>query len=85
MAPERPFATLHRLADRLGLPPTFVRDEAAAGRLPCIRRGRQLLFHVDTVQRMLLERAREQAPAASSAHVERTQQQASARRAEVSA
>lgn len=54
-----PFATLHRLAERLGIPPAFVRDEAEAGRLPCISRDGQgqRLFHVETVERLLTDRA----------------------------
>lgn len=61
MLKDRPFATLHQLAHRLGLPPAFVRAEALAGRLPCIRRGGQVVFHVETVESRLVERAAEPA------------------------
>ena len=49
--------TLHRLAARLRLPREWLRDEALAGRLPCLRVGRKLLFSLPAVERVLVERA----------------------------
>jgi hypothetical protein len=49
--------TLPRLAARLRLPRAWLRDEAVAGRLPCLRVGRKLLFDLSTVERVLAERA----------------------------
>jgi hypothetical protein len=48
---------LNRLAARLRLPADWLRDEALAGRIPCLRIGRKLLFSPDAVERALAERA----------------------------
>jgi hypothetical protein len=49
--------TLHQLAVRLRLPREWLRAEALAGRLPCLRVRRKLLFSLPTVERILAERA----------------------------
>jgi hypothetical protein len=49
--------TLHQLATRLRLSREWLRGEALAGRLPCLRAGRKLLFNLSTVERILAERA----------------------------
>jgi hypothetical protein len=49
--------TLHQLAARLRLPREWLREEALAGRLPCLRVSRKLLFSLSTVERILAERA----------------------------
>jgi excisionase family DNA binding protein len=49
--------TLHQMAARLRLPRVWLREEALAGRLPCMRVGRKLLFNLSTVERILAERA----------------------------
>jgi excisionase family DNA binding protein len=49
--------TLHQLAVRLRLSRDWLREEATAGRLPCLRAGRKLLFNFSTVERILAERA----------------------------
>ena len=46
------------LARRLRVPTTWLEAEAAAGRLPHLRAGRQVLFEPATVERILAERAR---------------------------
>jgi hypothetical protein len=43
----------------LSVPSTWLRAEADAGRLPHLRAGPKYLFDVDTVERLLLERARQ--------------------------
>jgi hypothetical protein len=43
----------------LGVPSGWLRAEADAGRLPCLRAGAIYLFDVDTIERLLLERARQ--------------------------
>ena len=43
----------------LSVPSTWLRAEADAGRLPHLRAGSKYLFDVDTVERLLLERARQ--------------------------
>jgi hypothetical protein len=49
--------TLHRLATELRLPRAWLRQEALAGRLPCLSAGRKLLFSRAAVERALSERA----------------------------
>jgi excisionase family DNA binding protein len=48
---------LSRLAARLRLPADWLREEALAGRIPCLRVGRKLLFNADAVEKALAERA----------------------------
>jgi excisionase family DNA binding protein len=48
---------LYRLAARLRLPAGWLRQEAMAGRLPCLRIGRRLLFNKEAVERALADRA----------------------------
>ena len=45
------------LADRFGLPLAWVKAEAEAGRIPCLRVGRRLLFNPEAVEHVLAERA----------------------------
>jgi excisionase family DNA binding protein len=49
--------SLPQLAARLRLPRDWLRREALAGRLPCLRIGRKLLFNRSAVKQMLAERA----------------------------
>lgn len=51
--------SLSGLARHLQLPSEWLRSEALAGRLPCLRAGRRLLFNADAVRRALLRRASE--------------------------
>jgi len=48
--------TLHRLAERTGLPTAWLKREADSGRLPCIRAGRRRMFDLDAVLKALAER-----------------------------
>lgn len=48
---------LYALSVSLGLPRNWLRDEALAGRIPCLKVGKRLLFNRDAVERTLLERA----------------------------
>jgi hypothetical protein len=50
--------TARQLAGRLRVPATWIKQEAEAGRIPCIRAGREYLFDAETVAAMLLERAK---------------------------
>lgn len=52
--------TLLELSWALRLPWTWLRDEALAGRIPCLRCGRQLRFNPEAVRRTLSERAAEE-------------------------
>ena len=49
--------TLPRLSRRLGLPASWLRKEADAGRIPCLRAGSRYLFHLESVQKVLAEAA----------------------------
>jgi excisionase family DNA binding protein len=48
--------TLNQLAERTGLPLAWLRREADAGRLPCIRAGRLRMFDLAAVLKVLAER-----------------------------
>jgi hypothetical protein len=48
--------TLHKLAERTGLPAAWLRREADAGRLPCIRAGRLRMFDLAAVLKALADR-----------------------------
>jgi hypothetical protein len=45
------------LAALLRIPAPWLRGEALAGRIPCLRIGRRLLFNPEAVERALAERA----------------------------
>ncbi|MCC7172162.1 MAG: hypothetical protein IT459_17080 [Planctomycetes bacterium] len=49
--------SLPQLSRHLRTPARWLRDEADAGRIPHIRAGRQRLFDLPTVERVLAERA----------------------------
>ena len=51
------FLPLRRAAARLGVPAAWLRAETLAGRVPCLRVGRRLLFNPAATERALLERA----------------------------
>lgn len=46
------------MARLLRVPVRWLRAEAEAGRVPCLKADTALLFDPDTVERVLLERAR---------------------------
>lgn len=58
MDAKKTFIPLHALSRRLGLPESWIKAEAKAGRIPSLRAGRRLMFNPDTVERILIERAR---------------------------
>ena len=45
------------MARQLGLRPAWLRAEAEAGRIPCLKAGRLLLFNPKAVARILAARA----------------------------
>lgn len=49
--------TLGRAARRLRVPSSWLRAEAEAGRIPCLRAGSRFLFNIQAVQAELLTRA----------------------------
>lgn len=59
--------SLRRLAASLKLPLAWLRAEADAGRIPCLRAGRRRLFHLDSVHRVLVQRASGTEPTANAA------------------
>lgn len=48
--------TLSQLSERTGLPAAWLRREADAGRLPCIRAGRLCMFDLAAVMKALAQR-----------------------------
>ena len=48
---------LNRAARCLSVPPTWLRSEVEAGRLPGLQAGKAILIHVPTVAALLKERA----------------------------
>ena len=55
--PLRP-TTLAQASRALGLPTAWLREEADAGRIPCLRAGERYLFDLDVVRSIIMERAR---------------------------
>ena len=55
---DAPFITANELANALNLPVSWIKAEAQAGRLPCIRAGRRLMFDPALVRASLAERSR---------------------------
>lgn len=53
---------LRTLARKLQLPPAWLKAEALAGRLPCLKVGRQLRFNPAAVEAVLAQRAATVAP-----------------------
>jgi len=53
---ETTFVPLNVLARKTLLPAAWIRREADAGRLPCIRAGRRRMFDVAAVLKALTER-----------------------------
>lgn len=51
------FEPLQVAAMKLGVPAAWLKSEAEAARVPCLRAGRRLLFNVEQVERALLEHA----------------------------
>lgn len=54
--------SLAELAGRTGLPAAWLRREADAGRIPCIRAGRRRMFNVSAVLKVLAERPNPEVP-----------------------
>jgi hypothetical protein len=48
---------LHQLAERLGLSVDWLREQADAGRLPCLRAANRILFNPIAVTQALAEMA----------------------------
>ncbi len=48
--------SLNRAARRLGVTATWLRAEADAGRVPCLRAGTRYLFDLDALTEALAER-----------------------------
>ena len=55
--PHRP-VTLFQASRSLGLPVAWLREEADAGRIPCLRAGERYLFDLDLLRELILDRVR---------------------------
>lgn len=60
--------SLYALALELRLPRQWLFLEAKAGRLPCLRVGRRLLFNLDAVRQALAKRAASEGKGVFDAH-----------------
>ena len=49
--------SLRHTASRLGVPATWLRAKAEAGRIPHLRAGNRLLFNLQVVEQLLADRA----------------------------
>lgn len=49
--------SLLRMARRLGVTQQWLRAEADAGRVPCLKAGKRYLFNADAVQQALADKA----------------------------
>ena len=68
MSDESNLLTVRQAAEHLCLPIGWLKDEALAGRVPCLRVGRRTLFNIEAVREALLKRAAEtQLPSPSDA------------------
>lgn len=56
-AQNKQLVRLSGLSRRLGIPISWLREEADAGRIPSLRAGQTLLFDAGAVERTLLSRA----------------------------
>jgi hypothetical protein len=56
---ETELLSLTRAARRLGVPARWLRAEADAGRVPCLRAGMRYLFELNALREALARRARE--------------------------
>ncbi len=57
--------SLGQMARRLRVPVKWLREEADAGRIPGLKAGKAYLFDRETVERVLLDRARQGGPDAA--------------------
>jgi hypothetical protein len=61
--PTRSLLPLNVAARKLRVPFKWLRAEAEAGRIPCLRTDKQFMCDLEAVEAALLERARRPAPA----------------------
>jgi hypothetical protein len=54
---DTPLCNLYALARKLGLSAAWLKTEANAGRIPCLKVGRRLRFNPAAVERVLSTRA----------------------------
>lgn len=56
MSDAKLFLTAQRMAFECGVPESWLRAEAKAGRVPSLKVGRRLVFNPELVKRALLQR-----------------------------
>lgn len=54
---ETPLVALPEMAERLGVPPLWLKEQAEAGRVPYLPVGRKLMFHPATAEAAVLAMA----------------------------
>jgi len=50
------YVPLNTLSEQLGLPTAWLKVEAEAGHIPCLRAGRRLMFDPEAVRKALTDR-----------------------------
>ncbi|MCC6427498.1 MAG: hypothetical protein IT435_11830 [Phycisphaerales bacterium] len=63
MSHEKILHNEREAANRLGVPASWLRREADADRVPCLRVGRRRMFDLEAVRLALIERAKREAVA----------------------
>lgn len=54
------FVSVNVAAQQLGLPTAWLRAQAKAGRIPCVRAGRRILINLESVEKALLAKTNRQ-------------------------
>ncbi len=62
--PDKRLVDAHAVADRLGVPVSWVRDQTRSGAMPCVELGRYRRYDLDDVDRWLAECKRPGRPVA---------------------
>lgn len=65
-----PLLNVHALARKLGLSAAWLKAEAAASRIPCLKIGRRLLFNPAAVESVLAARAAGEYAGKAVSHVD---------------
>jgi hypothetical protein len=58
MNDTKPLLGLREMAMRLRVPAKWLRTEAAAGHIPCVRAGAAMIFDPETVEAIIRDRAK---------------------------
>ena len=59
MSNEDKLYNLAGVSELLRLPPSWIKKQVSAGKIPCLRVGRRMLFNIDAVREALADLAME--------------------------